>query len=197
MKVLLDRVLLDVNPCLSWLHILFSSPFLPAAHPLFSSALFHGLLCETGSFSYSHNYCSPQSSALSPLKSAPPAQPTKLRSQHCPQGPLCCVLFLSWLIWSPALPVGLFWLIFSLICLLLEFHAVWFSGAFGCLLISDWLLSSFWLCEEPQGLYLHLHLGQNSLTILCISLLSVVVSPLSFLVLFIWPSPFFFLDESA
>ena len=30
------------------------------------------------------------------------------------------------------------------------------------LLILDWLLSSFWLCEEAKGFYLPLHLGQNS-----------------------------------
>ena len=50
---------------------------------------------------------------------------------------------------------------FSLIFWLSEFHAVWFSGAFGCLLILDWLLSSFWLCKEMKGIYLHLHLGWN------------------------------------
>ena len=35
---------------------------------------------------------------------------------------------------------------------------------FRCLLISDWLLSSFWLCEEAKGLYLHLHLDWNAIT---------------------------------
>ena len=45
----------------------------------------------------------------------------------------------------------------------LEFRADWFSGASGFLLISDWLLFSFWLCEEAKGFYLHLHLGWNYL----------------------------------
>ena len=64
--------------------------------------------------------------------------------------------------WS-ALLFWLFWSIFSLIPLLSEFHAGWFYGAFGCLLILDWLLSSFWLCEEAKGFYLpRLHLGRNS-----------------------------------
>ena len=50
--------------------------------------------------------------------------------------------------------VWLFCLTVSLIPWLLEFHAVWFSGTSGCLLILDWLLSSFWLCEEVKGFYL-------------------------------------------
>ena len=36
-----------------------------------------------------------------------------------------------------------------------------FSGASGCLLTLDWLLSSFWLCEEVKGFYLWPHLGRN------------------------------------
>ena len=43
----------------------------------------------------------------------------------------------------PILPVCLVWLTVSLIPWLSEFHAVWFSGTAGCLLILDWLLSSF------------------------------------------------------
>ena len=51
-----------------------------AAGLLLSNALFKGLSCETGSFSYCHNHCSPQP-PLSPLKSVPPAQPAELGSQ--------------------------------------------------------------------------------------------------------------------
>ena len=40
-----------------------------------------------------------------------------------------------------------------------------FSGTSGSLLILDWLLSSFWLCEEVKGFYLCLHLVRNSLSI--------------------------------
>ena len=54
----------------------------------------------------------------------------------------------------PFLPVWLFWLTVSLIPWLSEFHAVWFSGTSGFLLILDWLLSSFWSCEEAEGFYL-------------------------------------------
>ena len=64
----------------------------------------------------------------------------------------------------PVLPVWLFWLTVSFIFWLSEFHAVWFSGTSGCLLILDWLLSSFWLCKEAKGFYLCLHLGWNFIT---------------------------------
>ena len=37
-----------------------------------------------------------------------------------------------------------------------------FSAPSGCLLILDWWLSSFWLCEEVKGFYLCLYLGWNS-----------------------------------
>ena len=76
--------------------------------------------------------------------------------------PCFTTVFLSWPALSANLPIWLFWLIFSLIPWLLEFHAAWFSGTSGCLLILHWLLSSFRLCEEVKGLYLRLHLGQNS-----------------------------------
>ena len=58
-------------------------------------------------------------------------------------------------------PVWLVWLTVSLIPLLSEFHAGWFCGTSGCLLILDWLLSSFWLCEEVKGFHLWSHLGRN------------------------------------
>ena len=69
-----------------------------------------------------------------------------------------------------ALLVWLVWLTVSLILWLSEFHVVWFSGTSGCLLILDWLLSSFWLCEEVKGFYLHVHLGWNFIVVLIASL---------------------------
>ena len=66
--------------------------------------------------------------------------------------------------WLPILVPPTSWVNVSLIPWLLEFHAVWFSVTSGCLLFLDWLLSSFWLCKEAKGFYLHLLLGQNSPT---------------------------------
>ena len=67
----------------------------------------------------------------------------------------------AWSTTSPrVLTVWLVWMTISLIPWF--FHAVWFSGTSGCLLILDWLLSSFWLCEEMKGFYLCFHLGWNS-----------------------------------
>ena len=67
-------------------------------------------------------------------------------NQPCLCGLLPCRSFSP----SAALLVWLLCLTVSLILWLLEFHAIWFSGAYGCLLIFDWLLSSFWLCEERR-----------------------------------------------
>ena len=95
---------------------------------LISRALFNGLSCETGSFSYCDSHCNPQPS-LSPLKSAPSLKPASLVA--CPALKVCCIpsVFLSLPVRSASLLVWSFWLIFSLIPLLLEFHEVWFSGA--------------------------------------------------------------------
>ena len=81
-----------------------------------------------------------------------------------PALPVLCLstVFISLPAWSTTLLVWLFWLIFSLIPWLLEFHAVCFSGTFGCLLILDWLFSSFSLWEEVKGFYLCFLLGQDS-----------------------------------
>ena len=131
-----------------------------AACLLLSRELFNKLSCETGSFSHCGNpSCSPRSALRPsfPLKSAPPSK-SALLSSSSPHGVL---VFLSRPAPSAALQTWLFWLIFSLIPWLLEFHAIWFPGTSGCLLIWDWLLSSFWLCEEMKGFYLCLHLGWN------------------------------------
>ena len=110
----------------------------------FSNELSYG----TGSFSHCSNpCCSPQSAlSISILFSKP--------HPHSP--PPCQGFSLS------SYLTGLVVLFVSLIPWLSEFHAVWFSGTSGCLLILDWLLFSFWLCEEVKGFYLHLHLGRNS-----------------------------------
>ena len=117
------------------------------AHLLVSSALFKGLSCESGSFSYCRNRDSPQP-ALS--LSFPLTQPL-----------LCSLLPRCSFSPSAALLGWLFCLTVPLILWSSEFHAVSFSGTSGYLLILDWLLSSFWLCEEVKGFYLCLHLGQN------------------------------------
>ena len=106
---------------------------------LISSALFRKLWRQTGRNSHGGNpSCSPQP-PLSPLKSAHPREPSELS----PHG--CCVtqVFRSRPACSAALLVWLFCLIFSLIPWLSEIREGWFSGAFGCLLILDWLLLPF------------------------------------------------------
>ena len=63
----------------------------------------------------------------------------------------------AWLPVSVPLPV---WMnVFSLTPWLSEFHTVRFSVSCGCFLFLNLLLSFFWLCEESQCVYLHLHLG--------------------------------------
>ena len=132
---------------------------------LICSSLFNGLLDFRVRLGASPNTTTTvtHSHLWVPLSQSLPHSPQ--RSAASPTSKVCHVamVFLSWSTWSAALLVWLFWLIFSLILWLSEFHAVWFSGTFGCLLILDWLLSSFWLFEEVKGLYLHPHLGQNSL----------------------------------
>ena len=108
------------------------------------------------SIAYSQVWVSvfPLSKALlcSPLSSAPSLTPTIW---------WVVAVFLSWPVRSDALLVWFFWLNFSLIPWLSEFYAVWFSGAFGCLFILDWLLSYFWLWEEVKGFYQCLQVGWN------------------------------------
>ena len=117
--------------------------------------------CETGSFSHWGNIIHSQL-WVSPLKGKPLSQPLPHSllppiNQPCLHGLLPCLGL------SPyaALPVWLFCLTVSLIPWLSEFHAVWFSGTSGCLLILDWWLSSFWLWEEMKGFYLCLCLGRH------------------------------------
>ena len=60
----------------------------------------------------------------------------------------------------PLLPV---WMnVSSLSPCLSDFHALRFSVSSGCFFVFKLLLSFFWLCEEAQCVYLHLHLGQKS-----------------------------------
>ena len=136
------------------------------AYLIGSSPLSNELWCETGSFSHYGGVAVVHSQlwvSVFPLSQPLPQSPLSLAPSSAPM--VCCMamVFLSW----PTGPhhgfllVWLFWLIFSLIPWLLEFHAVWFSGTFRCLLILDWLLSSFCLCVEVKGFYLCLHLGQN------------------------------------
>ena len=125
-----------------------------AAGLLVPSPQENGLSCETGSFSHYSNHHSPVHSQLWGSVS-PSASPAHL--VHCSR----------WFFWAGLASAvcwltGLVVLTFSLIPWLSEFHAVWFFGASGCLLILDWLLSYFWLCEEAKGFYICLHLGQNS-----------------------------------
>ena len=65
----------------------------------------------------------------------------------------------------PSLPILPVWMnVSSLTPLLLDFHTVQFSGSLGCFLFLN-LLLSFWLAKEAQCIYLCLHLGQKSLSI--------------------------------
>ena len=110
--------------------------------------------------------------SLLPFKSASPVQPLQPTALPQPASPpRSASVFLHQLARVVCSLTGLvFWLIFYLIPWLLEFHAVWFSGASGCLLILDWLLSSFWTCKEVKDFYLCLHLGQNYLIVLQVQL---------------------------
>ena len=84
----------------------------------------------------------------------PPHLPSS--SSHCPAWSL---LHPS----CPSLPLLLVWMnVSSLTLWLLDFHTVQFSGISGCFLFLNLLLSYFWLCEEAQYVYLHLHLGRKS-----------------------------------
>ena len=63
----------------------------------------------------------------------------------------------------PSLPLLPVWMnVSSLTPWLLDFHEVQFSVNSGCFLYSNLLLSFFWLCEEAQCVYVHVHLGQKS-----------------------------------
>ena len=63
----------------------------------------------------------------------------------------------------PSLPLLSVWTnVSALTPWLSDFHTVWFSGSSGCILVLNLLLSFFWLCEEANCIYLHLHLGRKS-----------------------------------
>ena len=78
------------------------------------------------------------------LKSAPPAQLAPSLHPALPSQSASSLCFSL----STALPVWLFCLTVSLIPWLLEFCEVLLSVDFGCLLILDWLLPSFWLWRK-------------------------------------------------
>ena len=86
----------------------------------------------------------------------PLGPPTQHTAQHHSTGTWVA---LPWQI-PKSLPLLLVWMnVSSLTAWLLDFHTVWFSGSSGCVLFLNLLLSFFWLCEESQCVYLHLHLG--------------------------------------
>ncbi|KAF6104180.1 hypothetical protein HJG60_011198 [Phyllostomus discolor] len=60
-------------------------------------------------------------------------------------------------------PLLLVWMyVYILTPWLSHFHTVQLSVRSGCYLVSKLLLTLFWLCEEAQCVYPHLHLGQKS-----------------------------------
>ena len=66
----------------------------------------------------------------------------------------------------PSPPLLLVWMnVSSLTAWLLDFHTVQFSVSSGCFLFLN-LLPFFWLCEEAQCVYLHLHLSWKWIYIL-------------------------------
>ena len=72
----------------------------------------------------------------------------------CHQFPLPC---------CPSPTLLLVWMnVSSLTPWLPDFHTVHFSVSSELFLFLNLLLSSFWLCEEEQCVYLHLHLGQKT-----------------------------------
>ncbi|KAF6119761.1 hypothetical protein HJG60_010172 [Phyllostomus discolor] len=82
------------------------------ARLLISSALFNGLSCETGSFSYCRNHRSPQP-PLSPLQSARDCVARNLTAASpAPKVHRVAAAFLSWPARSTALLVFLLWLTF-------------------------------------------------------------------------------------
>ena len=67
----------------------------------------------------------------------------------------------------PSPPLPLVWMnVSSLTPWLSDFHTVRFSDSSDCFLLLNLLLSLFWLREEAQCIYLHLHLGQKSQSML-------------------------------
>ena len=91
--------------------------------------------------------------------------------------PSCCFWFICTQMWDcllhqlqpfhesflpicPSPPLLLVWMNFSsLTPWLLDFHTVRFSGSSGWFLFLNLLLSFFWLCEEAQCIYLHVHVS--------------------------------------
>ena len=62
-----------------------------------------------------------------------------------------------------SLPFLLVWMnVYSLTPWLSEFHTVQFSVSSDCFLFLNLLSSFFWLCEEAQYIYIHVHLGRKS-----------------------------------
>ena len=60
-------------------------------------------------------------------------------------------------------PLLLVWMnVSSLSPCLSDFHTIRFSVISGCFFVLKLLLSFFWLCEEAQCVYVHVHLGQKS-----------------------------------
>ena len=120
-----------------------------AAHLLSSSPLSHEPLCETGSFSHNGK---PRHSPQSTLSLS------FTFSQPCPHSPQSHLRFSA----STCLTglVGLVDCFFdSLVvrvpCSLIFWHS-------GCLLILDWLLSSFWLCGGRVSTYASILAGTYS-----------------------------------
>ena len=63
----------------------------------------------------------------------------------------------------PFPPLLLVWMNVSSLSPWLSYcHTVRFSVSSACFLFLNLLSSFFWLCKEPQCVYLHLHLGQKS-----------------------------------
>ena len=133
-----------------------------AAHLLVSSPLFSWLSCKTGSISHRSNpSLSPQSAvSLSfPLSQSLLSSSAELAVSPAPQPPPRGFPKSAHVVRLTSLVVLVDFFFNSLV---VRVPCIWFSGAFGCLLILDWLLSSFWLCEEVKSFYLHLHFGWNS-----------------------------------
>ena len=133
------------------------------------------LSCEAGSFSCQcnpHRFSQPGILRISPCwnpglcgLSCSPFVPPGLsackcgttRSSSChlaasPPLPSCLSLPLLWVLMNVS----------SLTYWLLDFYTVQFSGSSGSLFL-NLLLSFFWLCEEAKCIYLHHHLGWQSL----------------------------------
>ena len=152
-----------LGPCgsLQWT-LLWGWEFLllPSEPPqVFSVRGFWGFISPHWNPGLCHLSCSP---VVPPSLSALKCRPALSASNCLVWSSSCCLALSPLLPGCPSPPLLSVWMnVSSLTPSLLDFHTVQFSQ-FCCFLFLNLLLSFFWLCEEAQCVYLHLHLGWQS-----------------------------------